>query len=76
MATTLAGGATTRRRRISTITWRGLTYLALVLIMAPAAWLLLGVITRAWSHWQWSVLWTQLTPTGGGLRIRSWGRSS
>ncbi len=68
MATTLAGGPATRRRRISTITWRGLTYLALVLIMAPAAWLLLGVITRAWSHWQWSVLWTQLTPTGGGLR--------
>ena len=68
MANTLAGGATTRRRRVSTITWRGLTYLALVLIMAPAAWLLLGVITRAWSHWQWSVLWTQLTPTGGGLR--------
>ena len=68
MANTLAGGPTTRRRRVSTVTWRGLTYLALVLIMAPAAWLLLGVITRAWSHWRWSVLWTQLTPTGGGLR--------
>ena len=58
----------TRRRRVSTITWRVLTYLALVLIMAPAAWLLLGVITRALPHWHWSVLWTQLTPTGGGLR--------
>jgi phosphate transport system permease protein len=67
-STTLSGGPTTRRRRVSTVTWRALTYLALVLIMAPAAWLLLGVITRAWSHWQWSVLWTQLTPTGGGLR--------
>ena len=42
--------------------------MALVLIMAPAAWLLLGVLARAWRHWQWSVLWTQLTPTGGGLR--------
>jgi phosphate transport system permease protein len=67
-STTLAGGPATRRRRVSTVTWRALTYLALVLIMAPAAWLLLGVLTRAWSHWQWSVLWTQLTPTGGGLR--------
>ncbi len=64
----LAAGPSTRRRRASTIAWRGLTYLALVLIMAPAAWLLIGVLGRAWSHWQWSVLWTQLTPTGGGLR--------
>jgi phosphate transport system permease protein len=67
-STTLAGGPATRRRRVSTLTWRLLTYLALLLIMAPAAWLLLGVVVRAWSHWQWSVLWTQLTPTGGGLR--------
>ena len=70
MATTLAGrGPPTRRRRVSTITWRALTYLALILIMAPAAWLLhRRASPAAWSHWQWSVLWTQLTPTGGGLR--------
>ena len=36
--------------------------------MAPAAWLLINVLAKAWPHWQWSVLWTQLTPTGGGLR--------
>ena len=66
--TSLAAGPSTRRRRVSTLAWRGLTYLALVLIMAPAAWLLIGVLGRAWSHWKWSVLWTQLTPEGGGLR--------
>src|SRR6185437_4977981 len=65
---TLAAGPTTTRRRVATQTWRVLTYLALILIMAPAAWLLLGVVSRAWSHWRWSVLWTPLTPTGGGLR--------
>ena len=64
----LVAGHATRRRRNATVAWRALTYVALVLIMAPAAWLLIGVIVRAWSHWQWNVLWTQLTPTGGGLR--------
>jgi phosphate transport system permease protein len=64
----LSAGPGTRRRRVSTITWRVLTYVALVLIMAPAAWLLFGVLARALPHWHWSVLWTTLTPTGGGLR--------
>jgi phosphate transport system permease protein len=68
MMTSLSAAPATRRRRISSTAWRVLTYLALILIMAPAAWILLGVLVRAWSHWQWSVLWTTLTPTGGGLR--------
>jgi phosphate transport system permease protein len=67
-STSLSGGSSTTRRRVSTIAWRVLTYVALVLIMGPAAWLLLGVLARALPHWQWSVLWTTLTPTGGGLR--------
>jgi len=67
-STSLSAGPGTRRRRVSTITWRVLTYVALVLIMGPAAWLLLGVLARALPHWHWSVLWTTLTPTGGGLR--------
>ena len=67
-STSLAGGPATRRRRVSTITWRALTYVALVLIMAPAAWIIIGVLARAVPHWSWSVLWTPLTPTGGGLR--------
>ena len=66
-STSLSAGPTTSGAA-SRRAWRALTYLALVLIMAPAAWLLIGVLARAWSHWQWSVLWTQLTPTGGGLR--------
>ena len=64
----LAAGPATRRRRVATLTWRALTYLALILIMAPAAWLLISVLAHAWPHWQWSVLWTTLTPSGGGLR--------
>jgi len=68
MSTSLAAAPTTRRRRVRSGVWRGLTFLALVLIMAPAAWLLIGVVARAWSHWQWDVLWTKLTPSGGGLR--------
>ncbi|HUE06010.1 MAG TPA: PstA family ABC transporter permease [Acidimicrobiales bacterium] len=69
MATTsLSAPPATRRRRLSSGLWRVLTYLALILIMAPAAWLLIGVLSRAWSGWHWSVLWTKLTPTGGGLR--------
>jgi phosphate transport system permease protein len=68
MTVALAPGPSTRRRRISTITWRVLTYVALALIMAPAAWLLISVLAHAVPHWQWSVLWTTLTPSGGGLR--------
>lgn len=64
----LVAGPTTRRRRVSTGIWRALTYGALLLIMGPAAWLLVGVLAKALPHWQWSVLWTKLTPTGGGLR--------
>jgi len=68
MMSSLSAAPTTARRRIATQVWRSCTYLALVLLMAPAAWLLINVVAKAWPHWQWSVLWTQLTPTGGGLR--------
>jgi phosphate transport system permease protein len=66
--TSLAAGPSTRRRRMSSIGFRVATYVALVLIVGPAVWVLLGVLGRAWSHWQWSVLWTKLGPEGGGLR--------
>ncbi len=64
----LAAGPGTGRRRASSVGFRVLTYVALVLIIAPAAWLLIGVLAKAWAHWRWDVLWTTLTPEGGGLR--------
>jgi phosphate transport system permease protein len=53
---------------MSSIGFRVFTYGALVLIIGPAVWILLGVLGRAVGHWQWSVLWTKLGPEGGGLR--------
>jgi phosphate transport system permease protein len=67
-STPLAAGPGTGRRRASSVGFRVLTYVALVLIIGPAAWLLLGVLGKAWAHWRWDVLWTTLTPEGGGLR--------
>jgi phosphate transport system permease protein len=66
--TSLAGGPATRRRRISSVGFKAFTYGALVLIIAPAVWILLGVLFRALGHWRWDVLWTPLTASGGGLR--------
>ena len=66
--TSLAGGPATRRRRISSSGFRVFTYASLILIIAPAVWILLGVLFRALAHWRWDVLWTPLTAEGGGLR--------
>jgi phosphate transport system permease protein len=66
--TTLAGGPATRRRRVSSIGFRVFTYGSLILIIGPAVWILLGVLFRALGHWRWSVLWTPLSASGGGLR--------
>jgi hypothetical protein len=67
--TTLAGGPATRRRRVSSLGFRVFTYGSLILIIAPAVWILLGVLFRALGHWRWSVLWTPLT--AGGCATRS-----
>ncbi len=56
-----------RRRVVFTVLFRGGTFAALALVLAPAAWLLASVIAKAVPHWRWNVLWTALTPTGGGL---------
>jgi len=57
----------TRRRRIASIGFALFTYAALLCVIGPAAWILLGVIVRAVPHWQWSVLTTPTKGTGGGL---------
>jgi phosphate transport system permease protein len=64
----LSAGPSTQRRRASSVGFKIFTYAALLLIIAPAAWILLGVLFRATSHWRWDVLWTPLGPEGGGLR--------
>lgn len=50
-----------------TALFRAGTLLALLLVLAPAAWLLVGVVGRAAPHWQWNVLWTKLNGEQGGL---------
>ena len=56
-----------RRRAALTMLFRLATVLALALVMAPAAWLLAGVVGKAVPHWQWDVLWRPLQDNSGGL---------
>ena len=57
----------TRKRRSLTVAFRAGTLLALLLVLAPALWLVLGILGRALPHWKWSALTQANTPTGGGL---------
>jgi phosphate transport system permease protein len=67
MAMFATGLPHTRRRTAAGIAFRIGTYLALLLVVGPALWLLLGVVVRAVPHWQWSVLTTPTKGTTGGL---------
>ena len=64
----LAAGPSTRRRRMAIDRLPVFTYVALALIIVPAAWILIGVARGPAAHWRWDVLWTPLTTEGGGLR--------
>jgi phosphate transport system permease protein len=57
----------TRGRRVRELAFRGMTLVALVLVVGPAAWILVGVVGRAVPHWRWSVLVTPTSGAGGGL---------
>ena len=57
----------TRRRRWLTIAFRAATVLALLLVLGPALWLVIGILGRALPHWKWSVLTPPTLGTGGGL---------
>jgi phosphate transport system permease protein len=56
-----------RRRMVSAFAFKAAAYAALLVVLAPALWLIWGVVSRAVPHWQWSVLWTDTQGTNGGL---------
>lgn len=57
----------TRRRGVFSALFRVGTLLALALVLAPAIWILAGVVAKAAPHWRWSILWTPLASGNGGL---------
>lgn len=65
-ATRLAGRTAWRRRLADRAGW-ALCYLALAVVVGPAAWVVYGVVARAAPHWRWSVLTTTGAAGSGGL---------
>jgi phosphate transport system permease protein len=58
----------TRRRTIKDWAFRIATLVALVAVVGPVIWVIVGIIARAVPHWRWSVLTTNTVGAGGGLK--------
>jgi phosphate transport system permease protein len=54
-------------RRLSNRVYGVGCMLALLVVVAPAVWIVGGVLARALPHWQWSVITTGARGVGGGL---------
>ncbi len=65
--TLMEGMPSTRRRTVAGVIFQILTYVALLLVVGPALWILLGVVAHAAPHWKWSVIWTPSKNASGGL---------
>jgi len=56
-----------RRRKVNNAIFWLLCGLALLLVITPTLWMVIGIIVRAVSHFQWGVLSTRTNGIGGGL---------
>ena len=54
-------------RRVRSMTFRVATYVALLLVIGPAVWLLVGIVARAAPHFSFSVLVHPTVGNGGGI---------
>lgn len=54
-------------RRTKSAVFKTLTLLALIFVIGPALWLVVGVAVKAIPHWSWSVLTQVPSGNGGGL---------
>jgi phosphate transport system permease protein len=65
MTDTLARG--TSWRRVKAVVFRAFTLVALLFVLGPALWLIVGVVVKAVPHWSWGVLTHVPSGNGGGL---------
>ncbi|HUX05533.1 MAG TPA: PstA family ABC transporter permease [Acidimicrobiales bacterium] len=54
-------------RRAKSLVFKAMTLVALVFVIGPALWLVVGVALKAIPHWRWSVLTSVPSGNGGGL---------